>query len=367
MKIVFLIDGLGFGGAQRQLVNLAVEFKKSGYEVEVLRYYEDNFYIGILSEYEITPITVNASNSFLRMFKIRRKIRELRPNVLISFMGTPNFYGAIASLGWRTWFFVASERIADEALFVNRKPKLLRCVISKVADAIVSNSNCAKELWEKYNPNIVEKLTTIYNIVDIKETYENQFHDGNCKVLIAARYEKEKNLVNLLKAVLLLSDAERQKLEIHWYGNENIESFNGSILKSGKHFVNENHLNSTIFLHDATEQIHARMSEADFVALFSLSEGLPNAIIEGMQLKKPIIMSTVSDYKVLVDKDNGFCCNPRSVEDIASVLRSAIYTSSKQRQAMGQCSYDKVWKICSKEKVVKQWQDLLVNLLKNNQ
>ena len=41
MKIVLFIDGLGFGGAQRQIVNLAVELKRGGHEIEFLCYNRD--------------------------------------------------------------------------------------------------------------------------------------------------------------------------------------------------------------------------------------------------------------------------------------------------------------------------------------
>ena len=44
MKSIFIIDTLGSGGAQKQLVNIAIGLTKSGSEVDIFVYnYRDNF------------------------------------------------------------------------------------------------------------------------------------------------------------------------------------------------------------------------------------------------------------------------------------------------------------------------------------
>lgn len=55
MKLLFLIDSLGSGGAQRQIVTIIPLLKQKGVEVEVLCYHEDTFLwiflIEIVSKY----------------------------------------------------------------------------------------------------------------------------------------------------------------------------------------------------------------------------------------------------------------------------------------------------------------------------
>ena len=48
-KIVCLIDDLCPGGAQRQLVGLAYLLKESGYDISVMTYHNDSFYMPVLS------------------------------------------------------------------------------------------------------------------------------------------------------------------------------------------------------------------------------------------------------------------------------------------------------------------------------
>ena len=359
MKIVLLADSLGFGGAQRQIANLTVELKALGHKVVFMRYYEDDFYLPLLQKAEIAPITIQSNSVWQRLRKIRKQIHKEDPDFVISFDTTPNFCACFAAIGKHRWKTIVSERVAQRSGFCGKRAKLMKGMQARYADAIVCNSKCAQKLWEEYYPQTAGKLHTIYNIIDVPQMESQTPQDGKCRLLIAARYEVVKNLKGLLKAVMLLTPEEREQLEIHWYGNENAVVGAESVLQNGKRFVDENGLENVVFLHPATDKIHEKMAGVDFISLFSHIEGLPNSIIEGMSLKKPVVMSKVSDYDVLVGEENGFCCDPKSPEDIAEAIRKAIRTTPEQRREMGLRSYEKIKNVCSREAVIAQWSKLI--------
>lgn len=355
MKVTLLADSLGFGGAQRQIANLAVELKKHGHEVEFIRYRKDDFYRPILEKAGIEPKLVAHKYAPVRMMKLKKAIKQSSPDAVISFLTVPNFYACMAAIGKHKWKTIVSERCADEPSFRDKKQRILRAVQSKYADVIVCNSKCAENLWKVYFPKTIDKLQTIYNIIEVPNIVSDERNDGKCRLVVAARYETVKNLDGMLKAVSLLSEEERNKLEIHWYGKANVAGAADSVLRSGEIFIKQNGLEQCVFLHPATDQIYPIMAETDFVSLFSYMEGLPNAIIEGMTLKKPVVMTRISDYSVLVDENNGFLCNPDSADSIADALRKAINSNHEEREKMGQCSYEKIKKICSRDAVYAQW------------
>ena len=360
MKIVLLIDGLGFGGAQRQIVNLAVELKRGGHDIEFLCYNRENdFYLPLLESKGITPIVVENKNVVERLLRIRRAVKRLSPDVLISFLTTPSFCAAVASVGRHKWMHIVSERNAKEPTFISRKGRIMRGVIAKFSDVIACNSMSGAALWEKYYPATKDKLTTIYNIIDVPEQECSFSTDGKCRMVVAARYERVKNLDGLLRAVKLLTSEEREKLEIHWYGRMDASEETRSVVENGRKYISENGLDSCVQLHPATDKIYPIVANADYISLFSYHEGLPNAIIEGMTLGKPVLMSEVSDYAVLVDETNGFTCDPASDESIAEALRRAISTTAEQRVRMGECSRERIGRICSREAVMAQWEALL--------
>jgi len=359
MRITMLIDSLGFGGAQRQLANLAAELKKRGHEVTFVCYRKDDFYRSILDQAGIVPIFAEHKNLIFRALKIRKIIGKSMPDIVISFMDAPNFYASLASFG-KKWRLIIGERICNSSRFTSRKGKLLKRVMAKRADAICCNSQSAADLWKKYFPETKDKLCTIYNIVEFPKTEMKPKIDGKTRFLVAARYEKEKNLSGVINGISSLSDEEKEKIELHWFGKANVESGPDSELEKAKKSVEKLGLTKQIFLHPATDRIHDEMAKADFVSLFSFMEGLPNAILEGMALKKPIVMSKVSDYAVLVNEENGFLCDPSDPEDIAVALRNALDTTPEQREKMGQRSCEKLLSVCSKDVIVDKWQELIM-------
>ncbi len=359
MKIVLLVDSLGFGGAQRQIVNLAIELKKGGHDIHFIRYRNDDFFLPLLSANGIKPINIDEKNLCLRALKIRKTIRSILPDIVISFLDSPNFYASLATIGKHHWKLINSERLANESSFVNRKTKIIKSIQARYADIIVCNSKCAENLWRKYYLKYETKFTTIYNVMEIPDYPSVTRDDGKCRILVAARYEPVKNITGMIRAVTLLTQNEKNKLEIHWYGNENHIVNAVSERETAMHMVKENHLENCVFLHSATDTIYELIAETDFVGLFSFMEGLPNSIIEGMYLNKPIVMSKVSDYRVLVDESNGYLCNPKNDNDIADALRKAINTSSDDRKKMGLVSHEKICRQCSRDVLMKQWNDMI--------
>lgn len=359
MKIALLIDSLGSGGAQRQIINLAIELTARGHNVSLITYHRDDFYLHLMNNSEVTLVNVESSNILQRIVRVKKTISKMHPDVLISFMDVPNLIAALSSIGKHRWKLIISDRIANETRFLGKKTRFIRYIQARRADVIACNSQSAADLWRKHFPKYNSKLKTIYNIIEVPTIEAMPTNDGKCRMVIAARYEREKNLQGMLQAVNLLSEEEKTKLEIHWYGKSNVAGAAESVLGRGEEFIKQNNLENCVFLHPATDKIYPIMAEADFIALFSFMEGLPNAIIEGMSLKKPVVMSKVSDYAVLVDEHNGFLCDPRSPESMVHALQQAINTTTEQRSEMGQKSYEKIKEICSREAVISQWETLI--------
>ena len=359
MKIVLLVDSLGFGGAQRQIANLAVELKKQDEDICFLRYRDDDFYLPLLRANGIEPITVKGKSPLQKAIRIRKTIRSLSPDAVISFMDASNIYAGFSAIGKHRWQLFISERVANEKSFCGFRAKLLKKFQGRHADKIVCNSKCAEQLWKDHFPKYAAKLEIIYNIINVPPVQAEYSSDGKCRILIAARYEPVKNVVGLIQAVSKLKKEEQKRLEIHWYGKANVVKDGKSEFEKGNELVAQLGLSDCVFLHPATNEIYPLIAKTDFIGLFSFLEGLPNSIIEGMSYQKPVIMSRVSDYSVLVDETNGFLCDPHDADDIAQALHSAIGTSLDERKTMGKRSFEKIRGLCSCTAVMQKWNELL--------
>lgn len=356
-KILFLAMGLGSGGAERQMVTIARLLKEQGYDITFLCYAKEDFYAHLLEKDNIPIVWMIEKNYLKRIIRVRNYIRKGNYDTVISFLETPNFLNNFSAIGGKSWKVITGERSAKESNFTSRRGKIFAW-FQRYSDAIVCNSNNAKQMWENYYPQYKNKLTEIYNTVTLPEITSEYIprKDGKTNIIVAASYQYLKNPIGLIKALALLNNEERDKIKVNWYGKNN---FYGSAYNESLELIKDNQLNEVIFLNDQSKDIINKMYEADVVALFSSVEGLPNTICEGMMIGKPIIMTKVSDYQDLVDQANGFLCDWDDVESIKNVLSSIINISNNKIIEMGIQSKCKADNIFSERIIIHKWINII--------
>lgn len=359
MKILFFIDNLGSGGAQRQIVNLAILFQERGHQVSFLTYGKSDFFLSTLEKAQITVDCINLGGPIDRIVKVRKYIRTGNQDVVISFLETPNFLACLSAMGGRNWRLITNERSAKPSSFTKFRGRLFKW-FERYSDRIVCNSFNAKKLWEQHYPRYKNKLFTIYNPVLIsggKDTNDPK-KNGEVNIVVAASYQYLKNMNGLIEAVNMLNENDKNELQIDWYGRIEVTTGNTAAYEEAMKKIEKYGL-TNISLHEATKDIISIMEDADFVCLFSKVEGLPNVICEGMTLGKPIIMSRVSDYNILVDDENGFLCDAENPESIKEALKKAINLSKEEISKMGENSSKKAEKLFNKNTIIEQWLNLI--------
>ena len=248
--------------------------------------------------------------------------------------------------------------------FTNRRQRFFN-QFERFADAKVCNSENARRLWLKHYPQWSSKYITIYNPVNIPETVltkaKKHSQSDRLTITIAASYHTLKNPLRVIEAVHRLSDEQKKRLNLVWHGRQEIVAGNTITYDKTAALVEEYGLQSVIHLKEATNNIYNVMADSDVIGLFSLVEGLPNAICEGMMLGKPIILSRVSDYDVLTS-GNGVLCDPRSVDSIRDAIATLLDASPETLKEMGAVSQEKAKTLFSKDHVCDQWIALIENL-----
>lgn len=356
-KILCLIDNLGSGGAQRQMVNLAVLLQEHGYSIEFVVYSQNRFFQYILDEAEIPVIYIEAESYFKRIVRVRNYLLRTAADVVITFLETPGFLACLAKSNRVKWKLITSERSAKESTFVGIRQKIFN-YFERYADIKVCNSQNAMQMWKEHYPQYADKLRAIYNPVIIPALAESkELSDGRLRIVIAASYQRLKNPLGVIAAIGLLGEEDRARLSINWYGKYEVTTGNTEIYDEAVKQIKENGLQDTIVLHGETQEIYSIMRSSDVIGLFSTVEGLPNAICEGMMLGKPIIMTRISDYDVLTD-GNGILCDS-DPESIASAFRRLLALSHDELEEMGKISAEKAKKLFGKESIMKQWMEVI--------
>lgn len=79
--------------------------------------------------------------------------------------------------------------------------------------------------------------------------------------------------------------------------------------------------------------------DADCVVLPSYREGMPRTLMEAAAMEKPLVATDVPGCRdVVVDGVNGLLCRPRDAADLADKLRQMFVMSNADRAAMGTAS-----------------------------
>jgi glycosyltransferase involved in cell wall biosynthesis len=364
MKILCLIEDLGPGGAQRQLVNLAIEFVQRGHQVKFVYYVRNDFYVPVLLGAGIQVDEAIEPKPLRRILKIRKVIRTGKFDIVISFLSPSNLIANVASLPFRKWKLIVGERSANPLILRSVKSRFIRYT-HLLCDFVVSNSYANMKMVRKVNPFLGDKsCKVIYNMLDVEQwAPPTDFRFRNApklKIVVGASHRYLKNLIGLLEALQLLNENERAQLQIDWYGNSINAPFFDNSFSEAFELVNQSMLSNVIRFHPASSEVRVAMADADVVALFSFFEGLPNTVCEGMALGKPIFATRVSDVPLLVSENvNGFLCDAKDPSTIADGLRYFLNASSDALRQMGANSRTRAVTLFDKRKIVEAYEELM--------
>ncbi|HEY3856183.1 MAG TPA: glycosyltransferase [Verrucomicrobiae bacterium] len=359
MRITCLTDSLGAGGSERQLTTIAAGLKARSHDVEFLVYDTADHFRPGLDNAGIKCHIINGGNRLRRMFEVRRALTRLKPEVVLAFLEGPAFFAEVATLPRRRFGVVVGERSAVPTLGYGKKYWIR--LFHKFADAIVTNSHTNRLMLERTFPEFRRKITTIYNVVNF-----NRFRPvpdmvskaGVIRVVVAARYQALKNMGNVARALQLMQKGRNQPTVIvDWYGGTRRDDH---CLKQVQDFVAQHGLADCFRFHPAKQDIEVEYASASAVGLFSFYEGLPNAVCEGMACEKPILLSDVCDSgSLVVERENGFLCDPASPESIAQGFERLATASEEERQRMGLASRQKAEALFAEDGIITSYERIL--------
>ena len=359
MKILFVIENLGSGGAQRQMVNLAISFKKKGHNITFLVYHKSDFYKGYLVENEIPIYKIIENHYIKRLIFMRRFIRKGKFDSVLSFMQTSNLICEISSLPFRKWKLVVSERSSNPKILKNLSFRFIR-LFHLLADHVVANSFENINMVKRANPLISDKkLQVIYNMVDLEKWKPIQINNiDNFNIIVAASHQYLKNASGLIEAMNLLPHEIKHKIRINWYGNKRGDN---SFIEAKK-LVSKYKLENNVVFFEAIKDIHIKMQHADAVGLFSFYEGFPNAVTEGMACGKPIICTDVSDLsRIIKEGMNGFLCKANDIKSISSAIQRLVNTSKYDLEKISKNNRKKASELFNSNIVSTNYLNLLTN------
>ena len=368
MNILLVIDSLGSGGAQRQLVTLACGLKLRGHCVAIFIYYPEYHYLSELEECGIPVFCIKKRGRFSLMpiFHLMQIMLKSQYDVVVSYLDTPNLYCEIACLFVPRTRLVVSERFMYTPGRLSAK-LLLKQQLHRFTHYITVNSHHQRKRMVKEFAWMENKIITIYNGYDMnifKPIITQTGSDPFLKLLAISSVSSKKNSINLAKAIKTCRDKYNITVLVDWVGAISVSGEGTRSFITTNKYLSEHKLDSQWTWLGIRHDIVRLLNAHDALIHTSYYEGLPNVICEGLACGRPILASDVCDHAVLLSNGiTGFLFDPASPDDIADAISRFYHLNEDERKRMGMLARTYAEENLSVDRYVDKYENLFNSLI----
>lgn len=359
-KIMFYINAIHDGGAERVMVNLAKYFSENGYDTTLVTSFRDTWEYPLtstvrrltLEETEIKQSRIKRNIS--RIKKLRDLCKSEKPDILVSFMEEPNFRAILATRGLpvKTLVLVRNDPIKE---YAGKLGWFVGKVLLPMADGCVFQTRDAQKWFPK---RLQKKSKIIYNAV--KEDFYNVNRTPvRGEIVTCGRLTEQKN-----HAMLINAFAEVQKkypfVTLKIYGD-------GTLKDKLQKQIDDLGLSSTAHLMGATSDVTRALQTADLFVLSSDYEGMPNALMEAMAAGVPCISTDCpcGGPRELLSNNESWLSNIGDEEKlVAHITELFVNHLNKENNS---CSMRKLAEKFAPEKIMDEWRCYLDSLVENKE
>lgn len=300
MKIVLAISGMDFGGAERVMSILANNFVKRGHAVTLItKNYPNSAYKLDERVNRINlPINRIAGSAALGFIKpIRKCIKELAPDVIISFLSDNNALWAFGTWGLKRTLIV-SERNDPHKVPFSFIGRIIRNIAYHFADGYVFQTEDAKHYFGK---RIQRKGIVIFNPLETDKIPKPCKGNKQPRIVAVNRLEPQKKTENLIRAFAQIAEIYPE-YQLDIYGK-------GTLYEHLTDVIFQMKMQDRIHLCGSKQNVLELIGNAEIFVLPSDFEGMPNALMEAMALGLACISTDCpigGPRSLIKDKINGY-------------------------------------------------------------
>ncbi|MGY6629522.1 MAG: glycosyltransferase [Wenzhouxiangella sp.] len=369
MRIALMIGGLGRGGAERQLIRLALGLQRERYLVEVWCYTSGSELDESLRAKGINVRSPELGEARSKRGRVRAWLKEFKPDVVHCFMKRASNLGVLAR-GFASRPVVVGSDLSTATYGKRDYALFSSLVLFGLCDVVATQTELNRRSLQRLAPWLrgTGKVRVVRNGLDLArfEPADQPLVSPPLRFAAVGSVYAVKNPVRLVQAMVRLRELGYQDARLDWYGRLGLkgDSFPSEDYFRCKQLIEEYQLADCVKFHGETADVAGALRRSHVLIHPSVQEGFPNAVVEGMACALPVVVSRVSDLPLVVETArNGYVFDETSVEAIASAMVAMLDTAPHERQAMGQRSRALVESWFGLERFVNEYADLYRELV----
>ncbi len=357
MKILYVITGLGVGGAERVVTTVADCMVDAGHSVKIV-YLVGNADVTPNSK-DIDVIKLNLE-SFSRLFIAAKRLRNIilkyQPDVVHSHMFHSNILcrmvNSITPINKLICTVHNSNEGGQVRMLAYKLTNFLSDINTNVSEE-ATESLVAKKAFKK------SQISTVYNGIDTdyfkfdqveRDLLRNQFNiTKDTKVLISiGSLSEQKDYPNLFKAIQKLANQQDYRFFIVGEGS----------LKDELHSLVESMgLKESITFLGIRRDIPSLLSMADIFVLPSAWEGFGLVVAEAMSCERIVVATDCGGVSEVVGAE-GFLVDPSNSSLLAKTINKALSLNIEESHNIGINARKRITNIYSLDASVKAYLEL---------
>ena len=362
MHITLVTTTFGAGGAERVLSIMANYWAEQGKRITLitLSTQSTDWYklhprvkrVGLDVLSFSTHIGQALKDNIGRIIRLRRALREAHPDVVISFLDTTNVLTILASWGLCIPVIV-SERNDPYQNNIGWAWNGLRCMLYRHADAVVVQSHVIRE-WALSLPGIKATYVIPNPLSQTSSEFDqaSRCHASPHAIVAMGRLVRQKGFDILIEAFGRCAGKHSDwSLVILGEGPEraSLQTLTTNLgIKDRVHLVGQIQEPATI------------LRGADLFVLSSRYEGFPNALLEAMACRLPVVSLDCSGggpREIIRDGVDGVLVRPDDLAALGDTM-DRLMADSDERRRLGARACEIIERF-SVEKIMKMWDELV--------
>ncbi len=371
IRCLLLVTGLAYGGAETQVMHIAIRLRRRGWTVQLVSLMPPRAYVEELGAAGIPVFSLGIRRKVpdpRPVLRLARFIREWRPHIVHSQMVHANLAARFSRLIAPMPVLICTAHNIDER---GRKGSgRLREITYRLTDPLsdLTTQICWAGLERYVRVGAVphHKIRYVPNGVDtarFKPDLEARLGlrkelnvEGSFVWLAVGRLDLQKDYSNLLRAFAKVRGAKPEALLLI--------AGDGPLRPALEGLARTLGVDERIHFLGIRRDVPELMNAADAYVMSSAWEGMPMVLLEASATGLPIVATdTGGNREIVLDGKSGFLVPPKDSEALAQAMIRMMALSPDERRTLGQAGREYVVRSYDIERVVDLWEDLYMEFL----